>query len=118
MATSYPVLSPRGELSMALKQVWPGYFRLKRERHGFGVTLSHAALQGTVTMKIDDNEFRQDLGTIVRHLTRWAWACLLAYADAQGSGLEEAALRLQLGVPVRLQAEVKRRPLPGIARGP
>ena len=83
----FPVLTPRGELSVALKRVWPGSFQVSRQRHGFGITLAHAALPGSVTLAITDDELVGEPEAVVRGLTRQAWGCLLAFeqkATAQG----------------------------------
>jgi hypothetical protein len=117
MTTNYPMLSTRGEISLALKQIWPGHFELKRHRHGFGVTLSHTALQRTVVIQIDDTELRHDLGILVRDLIRKAWAHLLN--DAEVSPWSRVPLYLSpVGVPVCLEAEVKGRTGARVSRGP
>jgi hypothetical protein len=117
MTPNYPMLSPRGEISLALKHIWPGHFELKRHRHGFGVTLSHAALQRTVIMQIDDSQLRHDLGIVVRDLIRKAWAHLLN--DTEVSAWSRVPLYLSpVGVPVCLEAEVKGRTGSKVPRGP
>ena len=77
-AAMFPVLTPRGELSVALKRTWPGDFRVRRHRHGFGITFTHAALHGSVTLTIADDELVGEPETIVRGLTRQAWQWFLA----------------------------------------
>ena len=58
-------------------------------------------------MKVDGREHPDDLTATVRRLVRRAWAGLLARAQA---GIEATRFGSRIAVPVRLQAEVKRRP--------
>ena len=117
MTPNYPILSPRGEISLALKQSWPGHFQVKRRRHGFGITLSHGALARTVVMQVDDRQLRHDLGILVRDLIRKAWALLLN--DAEVSVWSRTPLSMSaIRIPVCLQAEVKGRAGSRVPRGP
>jgi hypothetical protein len=89
MAVNFPVLTPRGALSVALKQVWPGDFKIKRQRHGFGITLAHSALNSPVTMAIDD-DLVGNAEIVARYVTRTAWACFLLIGPVPGSTRSDA----------------------------
>lgn len=73
MILEYPVLSPRGLLSVGLKQTWPGSFQLRRKNCEFRITLSHAAFPGVIMLRVSDDELLREPEAIVRGLVRKAW---------------------------------------------
>jgi hypothetical protein len=81
MSSSFPDLTLRGALSLGLKQVWPGSFLVRRRPHGFGVTFTHRALPGSITLNIADDDLRSKPEISAKDLARRAWAYLLAPAQ-------------------------------------
>jgi len=77
MAVTYPMLTPRGSMCVALRRVWPWNFHVRQTTHGLRVRLRRKGLPGTVTLIVENEIPPDDCETVAGSIAHIAWDALI-----------------------------------------
>ena len=84
MAVTYPALTPRGSMSVALRQVWPWSFGVWQTARGLRVRLRCKGIPGSVTLFVDNEILPEHCDTVACDIAHIAWDQLIRASVPSG----------------------------------
>lgn len=104
MDATYPMLTPRGSMCVALRRVWPWNFNVWQTAHGLGVRLRCKGIAGSVTLFVENEILPDNCETVAGGIARIAWDLLIKASVAEQSPERPSANRMSKALERRLSA--------------